>query len=52
MADRVKDSIDVKASAQELFALATDFAAYPEWNPNIKEAEIKEHDSEGRPSKV
>jgi len=52
MADKVKDSIDVKASAEELFKLATDFAAYPDWNPNIKEAEVKESDAEGRPSKV
>ena len=52
MADTVKDSIDVKASADELFEITTDFDSYPQWNPNIKEAEVKEHDSEGRPSKV
>lgn len=52
MADRVKDSLDVKADAAMLFEVATDFAAYPEWNPPIKQVEIKETDSEGRPAKV
>ncbi len=52
MADSVKDSIDVKASAATLFDIATDFAAYPEWNANIKEAEVRETDAEGRATKV
>ena len=52
MADQVKDSIDVKASVEELFAVATDFAAYPEWNANIKETEVKETDEEGRATHV
>jgi ribosome-associated toxin RatA of RatAB toxin-antitoxin module len=52
MAETVKDSIDVKASAEKLFEVATDFDAYPEWNANIKEAEVKETDAEGRATKV
>lgn len=52
MADSVSDNIDVNASAQEVFAVATDFEAYPEWNSNIKKVEIKETDTEGRPTKV
>lgn len=52
MAETVKDSIDVSASAEELFAVVTDFDAYPEWNPNIKEVEVTETDAEGRGSKV
>lgn len=52
MGDLVKDSIDVSASADEIFAVATDFASYPEWNPNIKNVEIKETDEEGRPARV
>ncbi|HEV2756677.1 MAG TPA: SRPBCC family protein [Actinomycetota bacterium] len=52
MADSVKDSIDVKAPAPEIFEVATDFAAYPEWNANIKKVEVKETDSEGRGTKV
>lgn len=52
MANTVKDSIDVKASAQELFEVATDFASYPDWNANIKETRVEETDDEGRASKV
>lgn len=52
MADKVKDSIDVSAGAQELFEIATDFATYPEWNPNIKEARIEATGDDGLPTKV
>lgn len=52
MAERVSDSIDIEAGVDEIFAVATDFEAYPEWNANIKEVEIKERDGEGRGSKV
>lgn len=52
MADSVSDNIDVEASVDEVFAVATDFEAYPEWNANIKKVEIKETDAEGRPTKV
>jgi uncharacterized membrane protein len=52
MADKVKDSIDVKASAADIFEVATDFEAYPDWNANIKKVEIKETDDEGRATQV
>lgn len=52
MADKVSDNIDVAATAEEIFRVATDFEAYPEWNPNIKKVEIKETDAEGRATKV
>jgi ribosome-associated toxin RatA of RatAB toxin-antitoxin module len=52
MANTVKDAIDVKASAAELFEVATDFATYPDWNANIKETKVEETDSEGRATKV
>lgn len=52
MADSVKDSIDVEATAEEIFQVATDFDAYPEWNANIKKVEVKETDDEGRATKV
>jgi len=52
VADTVKDSIDVKATAEELFEAATDFDSYPEWNPNIKETRIEETDADGLPTKV
>jgi ribosome-associated toxin RatA of RatAB toxin-antitoxin module len=52
MADNVSDSIDVAATVEEVFAVATDFESYPEWNPNIKQVEIKERDAEGLATKV
>ncbi len=52
MADSVSDAIDIKATAEEIFAVATDFESYPDWNPNIKKVEIKETDGEGRATKV
>ena len=52
MAERVKDSIDIEASAEEIFEVATDFETYPEWNENIKKVEVKENDDDGNPSRV
>ena len=52
MADSVSDSIDIAASAEEIFTVATDLEKYPEWNANIKKVEVKESDDEGRPTKV
>lgn len=52
MALSVKDSIDVVASAEEVFEVATDFESYPEWNGAMKKVEVKEQDDEGRATKV
>lgn len=52
MAEKVKDSIDIEATAEEIFEVATDFESYPDWNANIKNVEVKETDEEGRPSLV
>ncbi|MDQ3964265.1 MAG: SRPBCC family protein [Actinomycetota bacterium] len=52
MAESVSDNIDVKATAEELFEVAADFAKYPEWNASIKKVEVKETDEEGRATTV
>ena len=52
MADSVSDNIDIAASADKVFAVATDFEAYPEWNANIKKVEVRETDDEGRATLV
>ncbi|MDQ3877510.1 MAG: SRPBCC family protein [Actinomycetota bacterium] len=52
MAEGVKDTIDVEAPVDAIFEVATDFAHYPDWNPDIKEVEIKETDAEGRAVRV
>lgn len=52
MAESVSDNIDIAASAADIFEVATDFAAYPEWNASIKRVEIKATDDEGRATEV
>ena len=52
MAEKVSDNIDVDATAEEVFAVATDFEAYPEWNANIKKVQVEDTDSEGRATTV
>jgi ribosome-associated toxin RatA of RatAB toxin-antitoxin module len=52
MAETVKDSIDVSATTQEIFDVATDLDSYPEWNENIQEVEVRARDEEGRPLEV
>ncbi|MDQ4145361.1 MAG: SRPBCC family protein [Actinomycetota bacterium] len=52
MAERVKDSIDIKATADEILEVAADFESYPDWNSNIKKVEIRETDSDGWATQV
>jgi uncharacterized membrane protein len=52
MTDSVRNSIEIDAPANDVFAVATDFASYPEWNSNIKKVEVRERDDSGRPTKV
>ena len=52
MADAVKDNIDINASAEKIFEVATDLESYPDWNANIKRVEIKGRTDEGLPSEV
>ncbi|MGH2821037.1 MAG: SRPBCC family protein, partial [Actinomycetota bacterium] len=41
MAERVGDNIDISASAEAVFEVATDFESYPEWNADIKKVEVR-----------
>ena len=52
MADKVKDTIDISATAEEIFEVCIDFEAYPDWNANIKSVAIKETDEDGRATQV
>jgi uncharacterized membrane protein len=52
MTERVQDNIDIEATAEDIFEVATDFESYPEWNANIKRVEVKDTDGEGRATKV
>ncbi|HEX2052082.1 MAG TPA: SRPBCC family protein [Actinomycetota bacterium] len=48
MAETVSDSIDVAAPAAEVFAVATDFEAYPQWNESVEKVEVRAADDDGR----
>ena len=52
MTERVQDNIDIEATAEDIFEVATDFESYPEWNANIKRVEVKDTDDEGLATKV
>jgi ribosome-associated toxin RatA of RatAB toxin-antitoxin module len=52
MTERVQDNIDIEATAEEIFEVASDFESYPDWNANIQRVEVKETDGEGRATKV
>ena len=49
MAHEAVSTIDIDATAEELFAIATDVEAFPEWLTDIKEAEVLETDDDGLP---
>ena len=52
MAEKVSDTIDIEAAADQIFEVAVDLEAYPDWNANIKEVEVLEWDDEERPVKA
>jgi uncharacterized membrane protein len=52
MTDGIQDSIEIDAPAKDVFSVAADFPAYPEWNANINKVEVRERDESGRPTKV
>jgi len=43
-------SIDVDAPRDEVLAVLLDVEAYPDWQPDVKEAEVLKTDAEGRPA--
>lgn len=52
VSDAVKDSIVVAADPDAIMEVIADFEAYPEWQGEIKEAEILETDDDGWGTKV
>ena len=52
MAEKVTDSIDIDATAEEIFEVAADIESYPSWNANIKKVEVLESDKDGYATKV
>ncbi len=52
MAEGTVDSIEIKATPAEVFAVAADVGAYTAWATGIKEVEVLETDAAGRPSRA
>jgi ribosome-associated toxin RatA of RatAB toxin-antitoxin module len=47
VAERVKDSIDIKGTAEAIFEVAADYASYPEWQDQVKKVDVLETDEDG-----
>ena len=52
MADVVRDSIVITADPDSIMDVIADYEAYPDWQDEIKEAEILETDDDGWGTKV
>lgn len=52
MADQTSGSIVIEADPAVIMAEIADYEAYPEWSGEIKKAEIRETDDQGRGKKV
>lgn len=49
MTESTVRSIEVDASPAQVFAVAADIEAYPDWANGVKEVRVLERDAEGRP---
>jgi ribosome-associated toxin RatA of RatAB toxin-antitoxin module len=52
MAEATVESIEIKGTPEQVFAVASDLDAYPEWAIGLKEIEVLETDSEGRAARA
>ena len=52
MADEARESIDIGAGPDKIYAVAIDFERYPEWATDVKEVEVLDRDDEGRGTRV
>ena len=48
MAEGTFSTLEIDATADELYDVAADVASYPEWASGVKEVEVLDVDSEGR----
>ncbi len=48
MTEGTFSTLEIDASAEDLYDVAADVAAYPEWASGVKEVEVLEEDDEGR----
>ncbi|MEU4352594.1 SRPBCC family protein [Streptomyces sp. NPDC023838] len=52
MAEHTSSSITIEATPAEVMGVIADFARYPEWTGEVKEAEVLSKDAEGRAEQV
>ncbi|MGA5065962.1 SRPBCC family protein [Streptomyces exfoliatus] len=52
MAEHTSSSITIEAAPADVMGVIADFARYPEWTGEVKEAEVLETDASGRAEKV
>ncbi|WP_256104431.1 SRPBCC family protein [Streptomyces sp. ODS05-4] len=52
MAEHTSSSITIEASPADVMDVIADFARYPEWTGEVKEAEVLEKDDAGRARQV
>ncbi|MGW6686823.1 SRPBCC family protein [Streptomyces sp. NPDC054961] len=52
MAEHTSSNITIEASPADVMAVIADFARYPEWTGEVKEAEVLATDADGRASLV
>jgi ribosome-associated toxin RatA of RatAB toxin-antitoxin module len=52
MAESASQSITIAASPERCFEIVTDFASYPEWARDLKEAIVRDRDEQDRPTEV
>jgi ribosome-associated toxin RatA of RatAB toxin-antitoxin module len=52
VAERSSEDTVVEAAASTIWEIITDFESYPDWVENMKAVEVRETDSDGRPSAV
>ncbi|MDK1343514.1 SRPBCC family protein [Streptomyces sp. 378] len=52
MAEHTSSSITIEAAPADVMAVIADFARYPDWTGEVKEAEVLKTDAEGRAEQV
>ncbi|MEU6473925.1 SRPBCC family protein [Streptomyces massasporeus] len=52
MAEHTSSSITIEAAPADVMAVISDFARYPDWTGEVKEAEVLKTDDQGRAEQV
>lgn len=52
MAEQAHERIEIRATPEQCWAVATDVGHYPDWAKDVKEAAVLDLDAEGRPARA